>query len=92
MSIVKYPVDVKDIDKFEHQKNISVNICECENKKIFLLRFTTVGIARNCVNLLYLTAGETSHYVLLKDLSRLILRQNNNRNDKRYFQQYFLHD
>ena len=29
MSIVKYPVDVKDIDKFEHQKTlvlISVNV------------------------------------------------------------------
>ena len=26
MSGVKYPVDIKDIDKFEHQNNISVNV------------------------------------------------------------------
>ena len=41
-----------------------------------------MDIARHCMNLLYITAGETSHYVLLKDLSRLILQQNNNQNDK----------
>ena len=44
------------------------------------------------MNLLYITAGETSHYVLLKELSRLISRQNNNHNNKKYFCQYCLHD
>ena len=38
--------------------------------------------ASHPANLLYITAGETSHYVLLKDLSRLISRQNNNHNEK----------
>ena len=85
MSGVKYPVDIKGIDKFEHQNNISVNVYGCEDKKIFPLRITTMGIARHCVNLLYITAGETSHYVLLKDLGRLVPRQNNNHDDKKYF-------
>ena len=40
---------------------------------------------------LYITAGKTSHYVLVKDLSRMVLRQYNNDNSKRYFCQYFLH-
>ena len=31
---------------------------------------------------LYITAGKTSHYVLLKDLSRLVLRQYNNDNNR----------
>ena len=35
MSGVHYPVDIKDIDKFEHQNNISVNIYGCEDKKKF---------------------------------------------------------
>ena len=43
------------------------------------------------MNLLYITAGKTSQYVLVKDLSRLVLRQNNNDNNKRYFCQYCLH-
>ena len=38
--------------------------------------------ARHDINLLYITAGETSHYVLLKGLSRLVSRQYNNHNNK----------
>ena len=44
-------------------------------KKIFPLRITTIDVTRHCVNFLYVNASETSHYVLLKDLSRLISRQ-----------------
>ena len=47
--------------------------------------------ARHHVNLLYISAGKGSHYVLVKDLSRLVLRQYNNDNNKRYFCQYCLH-
>ena len=83
MSGVKHFVDMKDIDKFEHQNNISVNVYVRE--KIFLLRITTVSITTHRVNLLYITAGETSHYLLLKDLSRLISTQNNNHNNKKCF-------
>ena len=61
-------------------------------KKNFLLPITTMDVARHRTNLLYITAGETSHYVLLRDLSRLIWRQNNNHNDKKYFWQDCLHD
>ena len=50
-------------------------------KKIFPLRITAVAIANDCLNLLYITTGETSHYVLMKDLSRLVSRQQNNHND-----------
>ena len=70
MSRVKYPVDIKDIDKFEHQNNISVNLYECEDKKIFPLLITNLDIARHHVNLLYISAGETYHYVLLKNLEQ----------------------
>ena len=33
ISGVKYPVDIKVIDKFEHQNNISVNFYGCKDKK-----------------------------------------------------------
>ena len=46
---------------------------------------------RHHVHLLYITADETSHYVLVKDLSRLILIQYNNHNSKHYFCQCSLH-
>ena len=34
MSGVKHFVDMKDIDKFEHQNNISVNVYGCEEKNL----------------------------------------------------------
>ena len=70
MSGVKYPVDIKDIAKYEHQNSIGVNVYGCEDKKK-----TELGVTRHRLNLLHITVGETSHYVLLKDLSRLISRQ-----------------
>ena len=88
MSRIQYPVD---IGKFEHQNNISVNVYGYEDKKIFPLRITTVNIARHHVNVLSITVGKTSHYVLVKDLSRLVSRQYNNNYHKKYFCQYCLH-
>ena len=35
MSGIQYPADIKDIGKFEHQSNISVNVYGCEDKKSF---------------------------------------------------------
>ena len=90
MSGIQYPVDIKDITKFEHQNNISVNVFGYDDKKIFLLRITTMTTARHHVSLLDITAGETSHYVLVKDLSRLVSRQHNNNYHKKYFCQYCL--
>ena len=42
MSGIQYPVDIKDIGKFEHQNNISANFYRYEDKKVFPLRITTV--------------------------------------------------
>ena len=41
---------INDIDKFEHQNNISINADGCEDRKIFSLRITTMSIVRYCVN------------------------------------------
>ena len=89
--LIKYPVYIKDISKFGHQNNISVNVYGCEDKKIFLLRITTMTAASHHVNLLYITLDETSHYVLVKDLSRLVSSQYNNHKNETYFYQYYLH-
>ena len=70
MSGIQYPVDIKDIGKFKHQNNISVNVYGHKDKKIFPLSITTETTARHHMNLLYITAGETSRLILAKDLSR----------------------
>ena len=43
------------------------------------------------MNLLYINASETSHYLLVQDLSRLVSSQYNNNYHKKYFCQYCLH-
>ena len=91
MSGIQCPVDIKDIGKFERQNNISVNVYGFEDKKIFPFCITTAAVARHHVNLLYITAGEKSHYALVKDLSRLVSSQYNNHKGKAYFCQYYLH-
>ena len=58
---------------------------------MYTLPITTVTAASHHVNLLYITAGEISHYILVKDFSRLVLRQYNNDDDKRYLYQYWFH-
>ena len=92
MSGVKHSVDIKILTNLNTKTALMLISMDLEIKKIFPLRITTMSIGRHRVNLLYITAGETSHYVLLKDLNRLILRQNNNRNNKKLFCQYCLHD
>ena len=86
MSGIQYPIDIKDIGKFEHQNTIRANVYGYKDKNIFPLRITTVTTARHHVNLLYITAEETS-----QDLIRLVSRQYNNDNHKEYFCQYCLH-
>ena len=88
MSGIQYPVDIKDIGKLEHQNNIGFNVYAYEDEKIFLLPITIVTTTRHPVNLLCITAAKTSYYVLMKDLSRLVLIQYNNDNNKIYFCQY----
>ena len=56
-----------------------------------MLRITTMTTANHHVNLLCITADKTSHYVLVKDLSRRESRQYNNYKGKKYFCQYYLH-
>ena len=82
VSGIQYPVDIKDIGRFEHGNKIGVNVYGYKEKKIFPLHISTAAVARHHVNLLYITAGEKSHYVLIKDLSRLVSSQYNNHKGK----------
>ena len=72
---IKYPVKVKDITKFEKENLIiSINVFGFENGDIFPLRITN-EVKQNYVNLLLISNEENSHYVLVKNLSRLLTSQ-----------------
>ena len=95
MDGMKYPVRIQDINKFERLNNISVSVFAInEDQKIFPLRITT-SKDHDChhVDLLYITDedGETSHYTLIRDLSRLVSPQINKHNGKMFICNFCLH-
>ena len=90
MNGIEYPVAIKDIDRFEKQNEISVNVYGYEDASVFPMRITKQETCQH-VNLLYVSENNISHYVLIKDLSRLITKQLSNRNGRGYVCKFCLH-
>jgi len=90
MNGIEYPVAVKDIDRFENQNNISVNVYGLD-EKVFPMRITQKQDTRHHVDLLYLSKDEDGHYVLIKDFSRLMTKQLSKHNGKKFFCKLCLH-
>ena len=82
-SSVDFPVSKKDYGKIEVLNNICVNVFCYENKMVY-----PVYLSNRCFNDsrdLLLTSNEfTSHYVYIKDISRLVFNKTKNKN-KKYF-------
>ena len=70
MAGIAMPVALKDVDRFETQNAVSVNVFGYEGV-VYPLRITELR-DRSHVNLLLLADGVKRHYVLIKNLSRLI--------------------
>ena len=88
---IKYPVKVKDITKFEKENLIiSINVFGFENGDIFPLRITN-EVKQNHVNLLLISNEENSHYVLVKNLSRLLTSQLCSVEHRKFYCNYCLH-
>lgn len=69
---VEFPVSVKDYAKIEAQNNINVkniNVFGYENKEFYLI-YVSKQKNDNMLNLLLITEGEKTHYVLIKDFHR----------------------
>ena len=79
---VNFPASNEDIDYFEEINNrtISVNVYKVDNEKIRIDRTTKITEPICHVNLLRLDDDEGSHYVLIKDYSRLLGGQTNKKN------------
>ena len=64
---VEFPViSVKDYSKIEAQKTININVFGYENSKV------SKQNNEDMLNLLLITEDEKTHYVLIKDFSRLV--------------------
>ena len=85
MDGIEYPVKVVDITKFENFNNISINVFGLDDdQKVFPVRISTLDNARHHTDLLYFAKEETSHYVLIKNLSRLVGKQISCHNGKNF--------
>src|SRR5436190_5007202 len=85
MTNIPYPVDIKNISRFEELNDKSVNVFGyCARKNIIY----PVRISKSNhpvhVNLLILTKGRVKHYCLITSLNRL-LSKSNNYNGKKYY-------
>ena len=80
---MKFPVAIKDINIFEMNNDISVNVLSVENKDIYICR---KGIRRDCeINLLLISEDDKLHYTAIKLLSRLLASKNSKHVHKQYF-------
>ena len=80
-----FPVDLKQIDRFEKQNpTISVNAFGYEKKKVTILRKSETYKRENIVDLVLINEGEVQHYCVIKNLSRLISSQYNKHRKKKY--------
>ena len=93
LSGLSFPLEINQIQKFEKQNNINVNVYEYEyGKEVYPLHISKLGqITKRCVNLLLLTNEHNAkHYCVIKSLSRLLRKQGNYSN-KRFYCPLCLH-
>ena len=79
---LKFPICIRDINKFETNNEIGVNILAVENRKIYICR--KGKDYDRIANLMLITEGNKKHYVAIKSLSRLLSNQNNKQNGSQY--------
>ena len=92
MTGISYPVAIKDIDKVEKQNNaVSINIFGLEGSTVYPLRISKTIDATHHVDLLYISDNDVNHYLLIKNLSRLISPQTSKHDGRRYICPYCLH-
>lgn len=81
---IRFPIQRKDIAKFEQLNNISVNVYTIHKSKCVPNRLCKNKKDRH-VNLLLIQDRDKTHYVWIKDLSRLISKQLTNDTHKKFF-------
>ena len=93
MSGITYPVELKNIKRFEKQNpDISISVLGySKNERIYPLRISEYTKAKKederkyNIVLLLIKNGDNSHYCLVKNLSALLSSQVNNHKSKFYF-------
>ena len=87
MTGISYPVAIKDVDKVE-----SIHVFGLEdNKIVFQMRISKKTEFEHHIDLLYISDNDINHYVLIKNMSRLISSQLSLHNHQTFICSYCLH-
>ena len=90
VSGIEFPKKVKNISKFEKQNpTISINLFGYEEKELFPV-YITERKKEQHVNLLLISNNDTTHYCLVRNLSRLLASLTKHK-QKTFFCDYCLH-
>ncbi|KAG8236633.1 hypothetical protein J437_LFUL016466 [Ladona fulva] len=72
---IEYPVDLKDVIKFERVNNITINVFGLDEKNnVYPLKIVDCELEDHR-DLLYITNDNTAHYCWIKDFQKLIHHQ-----------------
>ena len=93
MDGISYPVSIRDVDRFERQNQVSISVygLDEDSEKVFPIRITEISNAIHHVDLLYISKEDNGHYVLIKDLERLVSTQVSKRRARSYICRLCLH-
>ena len=70
---LSFPMPVRDVSKFENlNPNISVSVLVFEERQLIPLYLSPHRNRQHTIHLLLLSDGNTQHYTLIKNLSRLV--------------------
>ena len=83
---VNFPCEFSDIDKFEKNNNISINVLAFDGE--FFIKRETKKRHSTHVNLLLFEENGTSHYCLIKNKSRLLSSEKSKHDGKEFFCDY----
>ena len=86
MDRIKYPVSLKDINKFENQNpTISITVYGYEEKEVRPLRNNNNMDREHKIKLMLIEKNGVKHYAWVKNTSRLLSSQVSKHNGKKYF-------
>ena len=85
---IQFPVTIKDYNKIEKQNNINVNVFCYEERQVIPLYISKEKFEDH-MELLLITEGTKSHYVLIKDFNKFMFNQTKHK-ERKHFCMYCL--
>ena len=80
---IEFPVTIKQYNKIEKQNNININVFGYEEKQIYPIYISKEKFTDH-MELLLITEGTKTHYVLIKDFNKLMYNQTKHKERKHF--------